>query len=350
MMITRDNYESFFLDYLEGNLEENRIDQFLDFLEDNPDLKEELHLFENVRLPEDQIVFTGKAQLYKSSAEAKSALETKTIAYLEGDLKNEERELFETYLTGHPELRKEYELLSKTKLHPDTRIIYSGKHKLYKKSGAVVFMNWASRAAAVLVLLWGINTVIQHEKQTVTDNSIPEVAVVSPKSTTPQVKKTEPEKKTLETDTPEKLKTTKDTKPEKTKSLREQNKGRLEETRPSDSKHTERDLTALAQISPLSVQLDQLPLEANLAVMKPRMEEKIIDQRNSLTIEEYLAFRAKKVGNEGLLSAQRIARVGLSLASELSGERIGYSVKDGKISSVDFESKLLAFSIPLEKK
>ncbi|MBC8005772.1 MAG: hypothetical protein H7X84_09885, partial [Verrucomicrobia bacterium] len=46
--ITRDNYEAFFLDYLEGNLEETLIDQFLDFLEKNPDLKEELHLFENI--------------------------------------------------------------------------------------------------------------------------------------------------------------------------------------------------------------------------------------------------------------------------------------------------------------
>jgi hypothetical protein len=55
------------------------------------------------------------------------------------------------------------------------------------------------------------------------------------------------------------------------------------------------------------------------------------------------------VGNEGLHSAQRIARAGLGLASELSGDRIGYSEKDGKITSVDFESKLMAFSIPLKK-
>jgi hypothetical protein len=68
-----------------------------------------------------------------------------------------------------------------------------------------------------------------------------------------------------------------------------------------------------------------------------------------MTIDEFLANRAKKVSSEGLLSAQRIARVGLGLASELSGDRIGYSVKDGKISSVEFESKLMAFSIPLKK-
>jgi hypothetical protein len=55
------------------------------------------------------------------------------------------------------------------------------------------------------------------------------------------------------------------------------------------------------------------------------------------------------VGSEGLSSAQRLVRTGLGIASELSGERIGYSVKDGKISSLEFESKLMAFSIPLKK-
>ena len=60
MIITRDNYESFFMDYLEGNLEENLIDQFLDFLKQNPDLKEELHLFEEVSLPVEYIVVQEK--------------------------------------------------------------------------------------------------------------------------------------------------------------------------------------------------------------------------------------------------------------------------------------------------
>jgi hypothetical protein len=349
MIITRENYEPFFLDYLEGNLEESMIDQFLDFLENNPDLKEELHSFENVCLPEDQIAFTGKEQLYKSSAEAKAVIENKTIAYLEGDLQNEERKLFETYLYGHPELQKEYELFSKTRLQPDTRIIYPKKNKLYRKSGSFILMNWVARAAAVLILLWGINSVIQKDNQPGTKNTLQVIAEVNPINDV-QTKRIETEKKIVETETSEKLKTSRETKPKKTKSLREQNKGRLEENSLADSKPAERDLSALALISPIMAQFDQLPMVASLAVSKSNVEEKIIDQKNIMTIEEYLASRAKKLGNEGLLSAQRIARVGLGLVSELSGDRINYSLKDGKISSLDFESKLLAFSIPLDKK
>ncbi|HAQ19357.1 MAG TPA: hypothetical protein DCR40_09030 [Prolixibacteraceae bacterium] len=349
MNITRDNYEPFFLDYLEGNLQENMIDQFLDFLENNPDLKKELHLFEYIRLPEEHINFSGKEQLYKSSAETKAQFENQTIAYLEGDMEYEDRKSFETYLSQHPELQKEYDLFSKTRLKPDIGIIYQGKNKLYKKSGSVILMNWVTRAAAVLVLLWGINSVIQMGNQPGTQNSGPVIAEVNEKPVEP-VKKNDSDNKVVKTDAPEKLKTTKVSKSEKTKSLREQTKGRMEETRPADSNPVERDLTAPAPVSPILAQLDRAPLEAGLAVSGSVNVEKINDRRNIMTIEEFLASRAKKVGNEGLLSAQRIARVGLGFASELSGDRIGYSVKDGKISSLGFESKLLAFSIPLEKK
>lgn len=345
MMITRDNYEPFFLDYLEGNLDESMIDQFLDFLENNPDLKEELQMFENVHVPEEQIVFQDKEKLYKTAADGKSALEAKTIAHLEGDLDEEERKSFEKYLAVHPELQKQYALFEKTRLRPDLKIQYPEKKKLYKKSGTVVLMNWVARAAAVLVLVWGINSLI---KQPENKDGFTQIAEITTK-TTPEVKKNDQEKKVQEPEIQEKLKTTKEAKPEKTKSLREQTKGRLHETRPSEPKAAERELTALAQITPIQAQLDQEPMLASLAVSGAVKPEKLNEPKNAMSVEEFLALRAKKVGSEGLSSAQRLVRTGLGIASELSGERIGYSVKDGKISSLEFESKLMAFSIPLKK-
>jgi hypothetical protein len=74
------------------------------------------------------------------------------------------------------------------------------------------------------------------------------------------------------------------------------------------------------------------------------------NSENALSIEEFLASKAKKVGDKGLLSARRLARAGLDVASGISGERIGYVEKDGKIESIGFESKLFAFSIPMKKK
>ena len=42
MKINRNNYEVFFMDYLDGNLDESVVNDFIEFLQKNPDLKEEL--------------------------------------------------------------------------------------------------------------------------------------------------------------------------------------------------------------------------------------------------------------------------------------------------------------------
>jgi len=342
MKITRDNYESFFMDYLEGNLHESMIDQFLDFLNQNPDLKEELHLFEEVNLPEEHVVFQEKQQLHKSTADENRRLENTVVAYLEGDLDTNENKAFETYLSSHPELKKEYDLFTETRLTPDSGIKYPKKQKLYRKSGATIVMTWVARAAAVLVLIWGINSVIQTQNQE-SGKRNQEVAEVSSKPVS-TVKKADTEKSNQETAVPVK------NKPEIAKLNQEQTKGELEATLPVDSNPTDRDLTVLAQITPIVPQLNQEPIESQLAFSRSVNVMKINEAKNVMSVEEFLANRAKKVGKEGLFSAQRIARLGLNLASEISGERIGYQMKDGKIASVDFESKLMAFSIPLEKK
>lgn len=345
MMITRDNYEPFFLDYLEGNLEENMIDQFLDFLEKNPDLKEELHLFENIHLPEEQVVYSGKEQLYKSVQDEKSAFEIKSVAYMEGDLKDEERKSFEAYLANHPELKKEYNLFEKTRLVADTGIKYPDKQKLYRKSGTTIVLNWVTRAAAVIVILWGIGSLLKNEDQT-TSPTVIQIATVKPALVDP-VKKSEPAIKVQETKIQKTIASS--VKPKPT-TIQKQTKVFSEEKPITDATYPERDLTNLEEIAPILAQLETEPVEDQLAVSHSINTEKINDPRNIMTVEEFLASRAKKVGNEGLLSVQRILRTGLSMASELSGERIDYQVKNGKISSIGFESKLMAFSIPLQKK
>ena len=47
-MLSRSNYEIYFLDYYEGNLTESQRRELMSFLEQNPDLKEEFDSFVNV--------------------------------------------------------------------------------------------------------------------------------------------------------------------------------------------------------------------------------------------------------------------------------------------------------------
>jgi len=345
MKITRDNYESFFIDYMEGNLPESSIDQFLDFLNQNPDLKEELHLFEEVNIPKEHVVFQEKQQLHKSLADETHILENIAIAYLEGDWDPDENKTVEAYLSSNPEFKREYDLFAKTQLRPDFRIKYPEKRKLYRKSGATIVMKWVARAAAVILLAWGINSAIQTPNSPESQKTKTELAQVTPKaSPTSSAKKPESENLIQETADPAK------SKPEKVNTIQEKTKTEPKETRPVDSPATTRDLTTLAQIDPIDPRLDQEPLKAQLAFSRSINVMRINESKKVMSVEEFLANRVQKVGKEGLFSAQRIARLGLNLASEISGERIGYEVKNGKITSVDFESKLMAFSIPLEKK
>ncbi len=349
MRVTRDNYEAFFLDYLEGNLEEDKVDQFLDFLEQNPDLKEELQLFEQVAIPKDKVVFEGKQHLYKNVANGEQLLDNRMIACFEGDLDDEERRLFEAYLTAHPMLQKEYELFSKTRLLSDKNIHFPHKKKLYRKSGYAIALNWMARAVAVLVLVWGINSLLPTINQHTGQKPASELAQNST-NIKPPAKKIEPGKRPTEKVTLGKTKFERSFIAQKHKSTREQSKGHLEEKISGKSKLGDRDLTAMPEMTPILASLNIEPAESQLAVSRPVNFQKINDPKNLMTVEEFLASRAKKAGNESLLSAQRILRTGLGVASELSGERIGYSEQNGKITSIGFESKFMAFSIPLKKK
>lgn len=349
MKITRDNYEVFFLDYLEGNLQEPDMDQFLDFLEQNTDLKDELRSFERISLPDETTVMPGKENLYKTIEEGKEAAGNKFVAFLEGDLDEAERKRFESHLAEHPEQQKEYALFEKTRLKPDPAIHFANKRKLYKKPASVVAMNWAARAAAVLVLAWGISLFFRNQQSPRTILSTPEIAQVTPK---PEVQKkvAEPEKKTAGTEVQEQKNTKLVPFPEKRKPVEkkivpEKHPQSLDGAVPVDQ-----EFLAMTEIRPLGAQLSTQQPGISLAFAQNSKAESGGEPSKEMDIQEFLADRAKRVGNEGVRSFQRIARLGLGLASEISGDRINYSEKDGKISSVGFESRLLAFTIPLEKK
>jgi len=346
MMIARDNYEPFFMDYLDGNLEESRIDEFLDFLDQNPDLKEELHLFEKIHLPDDHVVFTGKKNLYKSGVKEKGAFEIKTIAFMEGDLRDEERKSFEAHFASDPKLQKDYDLFAKTRLMADTVIKYPYKQDLYKKSRTAILLNWATRAAAVIILIWGIYSLIENGNQITSPALNQEIASVKPQPVAPN-KNIESIVNSRKTESSEIL-----TGKAKAKS---QTNHKITTVSPKikptvNSNDFEKNLTVLEKINPLVAYFEIESFENQLAVSHSVNIEPMNDPRNVMTLDEFLASRMKKVGGKGLFSANRIIRTGLNVASELSGNRIGYRVKNGKIASLEFESKLMAFKIPLEKK
>lgn len=139
--INRHNYESFFIDYIEGNLSVSKRNEFLAFLESNPDIKEELQAWEEVKInPDTNVFFPEKHALKKSKSilSEESPFEELCIAKMEGDLTDNESSLFDQYIREEPEKAKIYNLYSKTKLAPDKSIIFPEKEKLKASNNKLI--------------------------------------------------------------------------------------------------------------------------------------------------------------------------------------------------------------------
>jgi hypothetical protein len=98
VIIQRSNYETFFIDYYDGKLDEIRKEELFTFLEKNPDLKEEFELYGNVSLEANiDVYFTGKDKLKKDVLTIYN-YKTHFIAYFENDLNAKGKDEVETFL------------------------------------------------------------------------------------------------------------------------------------------------------------------------------------------------------------------------------------------------------------
>jgi hypothetical protein len=159
MIITRDNYEIFFLDYAEGRLDESLLAQLFLFLQQNPDLKEELSLFEMVEVPLENIVFPDKEKLYRTDIHEQERFEANAVAWLEGDMTPGEAADFEKEAQKIPGMQSELELFGRTKLEADLTLVFEGKNKLYRQSRLGTVSRWWFSAAALFLTalaIWGL--------------------------------------------------------------------------------------------------------------------------------------------------------------------------------------------------
>ncbi len=163
MNITRENYESFFLDYLEGSLDSSLMEEMHAFLERNPDLKAEMEEFEQVSLPADPILFEEKERLKKvvSPREdmGKQHLDHLFIAKLEGDLSSDQEKALDQLLLEQPKRKIELDLYLKTKLKP-VPVIFPDKLLLKRKTSVIrrrpLWYSISVAASIILILLFSL--------------------------------------------------------------------------------------------------------------------------------------------------------------------------------------------------
>jgi hypothetical protein len=177
-MINRNNYEEYLLMYLDGELSSEDMKSVESFLESNPDLKEEFLLLQQTILQPEDVVFTGKKDLYRIEAGISlSNYKEYFLLYIDNELSTPEKEDVETFVLQNPQLQGEFTLLKETVL-PQEKIIFTHKESLYrkeeKKRPIVIGLRWASLAAAAII---GLIALVVFNN----DSEIDPIAVKDPK-------------------------------------------------------------------------------------------------------------------------------------------------------------------------
>lgn len=133
MNINRENYEIYFLDFIEGNLTEAQKKELQQFLLENPDLASELDDFDNIQLEIPQIEYSNKNSLKRYSNEneiVESNFEKFCIAYIENDLSENKKVQFLEFLENNEHKKQEFEGYKKIKLISDKNLIFKNKEQL----------------------------------------------------------------------------------------------------------------------------------------------------------------------------------------------------------------------------
>ncbi len=160
MIINRNNYEQYVLDYLEGRLDEKVMVLMKSFLSENPDIEEEVSIYDPSMQFNSGSASVNKTSLFHSfddiSFIGPENFEEFCVAYYEGDLTSKSSTMLKRYLQQNPELKPMYKLHAKLKFTPDKHVHYSFK-KTLKKDVIIPVQRriyYAITAAAAIFLLF----------------------------------------------------------------------------------------------------------------------------------------------------------------------------------------------------
>ena len=158
MKININNYEEFFLMYADNELTPQDRTEVEDFIQQNPQFKEEFLLICDAILTPETQVFSFKDSLYKTEdTTAKSSTEEKLLLYIDNELSKEEMASTELAIAGNDHLKKEASILMNTRSLPDLSITYPNKFSLYKKEerkAPILWFKWAAAAAISIGFGW----------------------------------------------------------------------------------------------------------------------------------------------------------------------------------------------------
>jgi hypothetical protein len=356
MIPDRTNYEIWLIDYLDGNLDEDRVIQLFSFLEKNPDIKEEFDELTHYSVSPDNDSFNRKNILKKSISElSESQFEYLCVAASENDLSERQTAELGEIMAENQQKRKTFELIQKIKLTaPEVR--YTNKYKLRKLTAAHRIIRFsviglgAAAAVTILITLFNLphnSTPVFNSVLTAINSKASDSVVANPVkiagNNNPD-KKEEPNKAKLNI-----ISSLQKTISDEMKSFNSGN--------PAAANRVLQPVVISKIDFKQNVNLGERSFSATLVEIQiPEINISRTDEKPGFN--EFIArtFRKKILKSDdpekGQLKAYEIADAGINGLNKLLGWQMSLQRnKDdkGDVRSVNFNSRLLKFNVPVKK-
>jgi hypothetical protein len=345
MQINRENYETYFIDFIDGKLTPSDEEIFRDFLKSNPDLAKELEGLEIVTLMPEEIGFSSKKSLRKSDSPVgvDSRLDYLCIAKVENDLTQAETIELDDIVRDSETAKKNLFEYTQTRLVPDINIAYKDKLKL--KRFTVFQLSYrallsAGSAAAVVLIVLGVFAILKQD----VDFIGVEMATV-----------TEPVQEQIEKDvTVEKI--------EEVQSdvIVNTEKPILKEEIPK--KVVEQSEVLIANVEnnaqDFEVGFDMVNRIDFNGLTEPTMQHSnkvliALAQANFPEMENNQSNEYRRTAGTREIGLFELAQMGFSRLSNYTGRDINLDAEkdqDGNIRKISFETELFALSVPVKKR
>lgn len=355
------NYESYLLDYFEGKLSYTQKDKVLSFIYSNPELINEFENYnKNKSFIPEAIKFPNKKELIKEPllSEQISNFDELCIAKLEGDLSENEHIQFILLLKEKFNLNSEYNKFKKTIFLPDLSVRYENKGLLKQKTVVDFSRNYSFYKYLIASSIVIFFTILLFMPQNDKFNHIDQVAInsltikknkqiVNLSEQNIDVKIIELKKNINTINTKEYNNITKVKGNKETEIIINNNVDREKEEN-------------VTPLIPVNVEIDNIKannVNSLYKIIKSKKRELQNIQNEESSVKEFVTkkINQKIFNNEFKLnkfSGWDIAQIGIKGINRITGSNIQLNKKynnQGKISKVEFNSKLIAFSSSVKK-
>jgi len=197
MNINRHNYEEFFILYMDNELGMEERRQVEHFVQNHPDLKEELEGLLHYKLtPDMEVVFPGKDELLKGMGQSAVNLTNYKewlLLYIDDELSITEKAAVEQFIAGNDVAKKELSLLERTKLQPEL-VSFAVKKSLYRREERRIPIALWRAAAAIIVLALGVTVLLLVTKKSGPSDEIVNTNPAKENNTTEKIVPVQPGK------------------------------------------------------------------------------------------------------------------------------------------------------------